>query len=246
MIDIIGKRRYGYILSATLMVIGLVFILATLIPNGNVGLQFSIAYTGGTVWEVHFEDGTPEPNDVRAVLEEVGLDRRGRDHRGQRPGVRAHPHRGALAAGAGAGGRLRRRARRRRPPPHPKPPRLLRSSRPQPARLLPSPTSSQRRASPPSPQRRTATTSPVASPGADVAIVPARGWRGRWHQRSRTDGGQVRRAGRCAAGRVRSHRRGSPGELRRPHRQPGADLPDLPAGAHRRRRDHGLGGLPLP
>ena len=74
MIDIIGKRRYGYILSATLMVIGLVFILATLIPNGNVGLQFSIAYTGGTVWEVHFEDGTPEPNDVRAVLEEVGLD----------------------------------------------------------------------------------------------------------------------------------------------------------------------------
>lgn len=73
MFDIIGKRRYGYILSAILMVVGAIFILATLIPNGNVGLQFSIAYTGGTVWEVGFEEGTPDPNDVRVVLEEVGL-----------------------------------------------------------------------------------------------------------------------------------------------------------------------------
>ena len=80
MIDIIGKRRYGYILSSVAMVIGAIFILATLIPNGNVGLQFSIAYTGGTVWEVHFEDGTPEPNDVRAVLEEVmNTDNEGND-----------------------------------------------------------------------------------------------------------------------------------------------------------------------
>ncbi len=73
MIDLIGKRRYGYVLSATAMIIGAFFILATLIPNGNLGLQFSIAYTGGTVWEVHFADGTPDPNDVRAVLDEVGL-----------------------------------------------------------------------------------------------------------------------------------------------------------------------------
>ncbi len=73
MIDLIGKRRYGYLLSATAMIVGVIFILATLIPNGNVGLQFSIAYTGGTVWEVHFADGTPDPNAVRAVLDEVGL-----------------------------------------------------------------------------------------------------------------------------------------------------------------------------
>ena len=73
MIDIIGKRRYGYALSAIMVIIGLVAIVATLIPNGNVGLQFSIAYTGGTVWEIHFEDGTPEPADVRAVLEGQGL-----------------------------------------------------------------------------------------------------------------------------------------------------------------------------
>jgi preprotein translocase SecF subunit len=73
MINIIGRRKYGYVLSAIMVTIGLLFILATLIPNGNVGLQFSIAYTGGTVWEVHFEDGTPDLADVRAVLEEQGL-----------------------------------------------------------------------------------------------------------------------------------------------------------------------------
>ena len=73
MIDIIGKRRYGYILSSILTIVGAIFILGTLIPNGGIGLQFSIAYTGGTVWEIGFEDGTPDPNDVRAVLEEQGL-----------------------------------------------------------------------------------------------------------------------------------------------------------------------------
>ncbi|MFV2063319.1 MAG: hypothetical protein ACC726_07375, partial [Chloroflexota bacterium] len=73
MFDIIGKRRYGYLLSAILVTTGLLFILATLIPNGNVGLQFSIAYTGGTLWEVHFEDGTPDPVAVRAVLDGQGL-----------------------------------------------------------------------------------------------------------------------------------------------------------------------------
>ncbi len=73
MIDIIGKRKYGYIISGVATLVGLVFILATLIPNGNVGLQFSIAYTGGTVWEIGFEEGTPDPDEVRSVLEDVGL-----------------------------------------------------------------------------------------------------------------------------------------------------------------------------
>lgn len=73
MLDLVRRRRYGYILSAILVTTGLVFIFATLIPNGNVGLQFSIAYTGGTVWEVGFEDGAPDPADVRTVMEEQGL-----------------------------------------------------------------------------------------------------------------------------------------------------------------------------
>ncbi len=73
MFDIVGKRRYGYLLSAIMVTTGLLFILATLIPNADVGLQFSIAYTGGTVWEVHFEDGTPDPVAVRAIVEDQGL-----------------------------------------------------------------------------------------------------------------------------------------------------------------------------
>jgi preprotein translocase subunit SecF len=71
--DLIGKRRYGYLLSAILISTGLIFILLTFVPNGNMGLQFSIAYTGGTLWEVHFEDGLPDPADVRVILDEQGL-----------------------------------------------------------------------------------------------------------------------------------------------------------------------------
>jgi preprotein translocase SecF subunit len=71
-LDIIGKRRYGYAFSLILTIVCLVFILATLLPNAGIGLQFSIAYTGGTVWEVHFEDGAPDPAEVRTALEELG------------------------------------------------------------------------------------------------------------------------------------------------------------------------------
>ena len=69
----VGHRHYGYIFSAVLTILCLVFLAMTFIPNAGLGLQFSIAYTGGTVWEVHFEDGTPDPAAVRAVLEEQGL-----------------------------------------------------------------------------------------------------------------------------------------------------------------------------
>ena len=72
MFDWVGKRRIGYLFSGILTVVCLVFMLATFIPNAGVGLQFSIAYTGGTVWEVHFDGETPDPADVRAVLEGLG------------------------------------------------------------------------------------------------------------------------------------------------------------------------------
>jgi preprotein translocase SecF subunit len=72
-LDLISKRRYGYVVSGVVTVVCLIFILLTLIPGGNLGLRFSIAYTGGTVWEVHFDGDTPSPADVREVLEEHGL-----------------------------------------------------------------------------------------------------------------------------------------------------------------------------
>jgi preprotein translocase SecF subunit len=71
--DLIGKRRYAYVVSGVVTAVSLVFILLTLVPGGNLGLRFSIAYTGGTVWEVHFDGETPTPAEVREVLEENGL-----------------------------------------------------------------------------------------------------------------------------------------------------------------------------
>lgn len=72
--DVIGRRRWFYAISALLTIPGLIFLLLGAIPGGGVGLKFSIAYTGGTIWEVHFADGAPAPDAVAAILEEQGLD----------------------------------------------------------------------------------------------------------------------------------------------------------------------------
>ena len=61
MFDIIGKRRWFYALSLAVLIPGIIFIALTPITGGKEGLQFSIDFTGGTVWEVHFANGTPTP-----------------------------------------------------------------------------------------------------------------------------------------------------------------------------------------
>ena len=70
MFDIIGKRRWFYAFSLLITIPGLIFILLT--PFGSVdkhlGLKFSIDFTGGTVWEVHFKNGTPSPTEVHGVM----------------------------------------------------------------------------------------------------------------------------------------------------------------------------------
>ncbi len=73
MFDIIGKRRWFYAFSLLIMVPGIIFILLTPLSGGRAGLQFSIDFTGGTVWEIHFADGTPEPAEVHEVMTELGL-----------------------------------------------------------------------------------------------------------------------------------------------------------------------------
>ena len=73
MFDLIGKRRWFYVFSALITIPGLIFILATPFGGGKVGLQFSIDFTGGTVWEVHFERGTPTPAQVQEVMADQGL-----------------------------------------------------------------------------------------------------------------------------------------------------------------------------
>jgi len=69
--DVIGKRRIYYIISLALTIPGLVFILLT--PFTDVGLKFTIDYTGGTRWAIRFADPAVSPDQVEAVFEGQGL-----------------------------------------------------------------------------------------------------------------------------------------------------------------------------
>jgi preprotein translocase SecF subunit len=66
--DIIGKRNWFFLFSALIVVPGFIFILLTPLTNGKVGLQFSVDYTGGTVWEVQFKNPGVTTDQVRAVF----------------------------------------------------------------------------------------------------------------------------------------------------------------------------------
>jgi preprotein translocase SecF subunit len=70
--DIIGKRRWFYLISLALTIPGLVFILLT--PTGKAGLQFTIDYTGGTTWEFKFQDANVTPAQVTSVFAQHGLE----------------------------------------------------------------------------------------------------------------------------------------------------------------------------
>ena len=72
MFDVIGKRRFFYILSALLTIPGLFFILIS--PFSDAGLQLTIDYTGGTRWELKFADPNVGPDDVERVFAANDLD----------------------------------------------------------------------------------------------------------------------------------------------------------------------------
>ncbi|MEJ7748458.1 MAG: protein translocase subunit SecF [Candidatus Limnocylindrales bacterium] len=71
MFDVIGKRRIFYAISLGLTIPGLIFILLT--PFTDLGLQFTIDYTGGTRWELKFQDPAVTPEQVETVFAEQGL-----------------------------------------------------------------------------------------------------------------------------------------------------------------------------
>ncbi|MGH2468203.1 MAG: protein translocase subunit SecF [Candidatus Limnocylindrales bacterium] len=73
MFDIVGRRRWYFALSLLVTIPGLIFILLTPLTGGRDGLKFSNDYTGGTIWEVHFKEGTPSTAQVRDVLAGQGL-----------------------------------------------------------------------------------------------------------------------------------------------------------------------------
>jgi preprotein translocase SecF subunit len=70
--DIIRKRRWFYLLSLATTIPGLIFILLT--PISDAGLQFTIDYTGGTKWEIRFENPAVTPAQVEAVFAQQGLE----------------------------------------------------------------------------------------------------------------------------------------------------------------------------
>jgi preprotein translocase subunit SecF len=71
--DIIGKRRWFFLISAVLIVPGLFFIVLGPLTGGAAGLRFSIDFTGGTQWEIRFEDRAVTPAQVREVLAGQGF-----------------------------------------------------------------------------------------------------------------------------------------------------------------------------
>jgi preprotein translocase SecF subunit len=71
--DIIGKRRWFFLISALVTIPGLIFILLTPLTGGKEGLQFTIDYTGGTTWQIRFQDPNVTADQVAQVFKSNGL-----------------------------------------------------------------------------------------------------------------------------------------------------------------------------
>ena len=68
---IIARKRWFFLFSLLLTIPGLAFIAATPLTGGDVGLKFSVEFTGGTVWEFKLEEPS-EPAIVRDAVVAVG------------------------------------------------------------------------------------------------------------------------------------------------------------------------------
>ncbi len=97
MFDIIGKRRIFYLISLALTLPGVFFILLT--PFTDAGLQFTIDFTGGTRWEIRFEDESVTPEQVEAVFAANDLDASRRPHQRRVPGDQDRADRAPAGAG---------------------------------------------------------------------------------------------------------------------------------------------------
>jgi preprotein translocase SecF subunit len=71
--DVIGKRKWFFLFSGLVVVPGLIFILLTPATNGKQGLQFSVDYTGGTVWQIQFKNPNVSLDEVNKVLVAQGI-----------------------------------------------------------------------------------------------------------------------------------------------------------------------------
>ena len=68
---IIARKRWFFFFSLLLTIPGLAFIAATPLTGGDVGLKFSVEFTGGTVWEFKLEKPS-EPAIIQEAVAGVG------------------------------------------------------------------------------------------------------------------------------------------------------------------------------
>jgi len=68
---IIARKRWFFLFSLLVTIPGLIFIVATPLSGGALGLKFSVDYTGGTVWEFRLEQPA-DPLVVRDVVAAAG------------------------------------------------------------------------------------------------------------------------------------------------------------------------------
>jgi preprotein translocase SecF subunit len=71
--DIIGKKRWFFLISLLVTIPGLFFIVLTPLTGGKEGLQFTIDYTGGTTWQIRFANPAVGADEVAAVFHTNGL-----------------------------------------------------------------------------------------------------------------------------------------------------------------------------
>ncbi len=64
---IIARKRWFFLFSLLVTIPGLIFIAATPLTGGEIGLKFSVDYTGGTVWEFKLE----QPADALVVRDVI-------------------------------------------------------------------------------------------------------------------------------------------------------------------------------
>lgn len=68
---IIARKRWFFLFSLLITIPGLAFIAATPLTGGEIGLKFSVEFTGGTVWEFKLEEPR-EPAVIRDAVVALG------------------------------------------------------------------------------------------------------------------------------------------------------------------------------
>ena len=61
MIDVVGNRKWYFLISALITVPGLIALLLG-------GLKLGVDFTGGTLWELRFRNGAPQSEQLRSVF----------------------------------------------------------------------------------------------------------------------------------------------------------------------------------